>query len=127
MWLRRAEVGTGVAIAGYLPTLAGDPFYIGRHGQLTGYSATDTAVMGGMGGAGVITLAEVCAAHDAWLAHEDLIEVPGKTDFLFSVKQDTLENGGVLPATLKNRKGTGGLSKVGSPQLAPVFSRAAGW
>jgi hypothetical protein len=126
-WIKRAEAGTGNAGPGCRPALPTDSFKLGRHGTLSGYSATGIRILGGMGGVGAISFAEVCAAHDAFLAREDLVEVPGKTDFLVSVKLDTLDNGGVIPTTLKNRKGPGVLTKIGNPQLAPIFARAAAW
>jgi hypothetical protein len=114
-------------MTGFTPALAGDPFRIGRHPFTAGQAASGIRILGCMGGAGVPSLAEVCAAHDALLALEDLVEIPGKTDYLVSIKQDVLANGGALPATLVNRKGAGGVTKSGAPQLAPIYARAAGW
>jgi hypothetical protein len=113
-------------MTGFTPALPADPFTLGRHPS-NAQSASGIRILGCMGGVGVPSLAEVQAAHDAILALEDLVEIPGKTDYLISIKQDALANGGALPTTLVNRKGAGGLTKVGAPQLAPIYARAAAW
>jgi hypothetical protein len=125
-YIKRAESGAGATMTGFTPALPADPFTLGRH-PLNAQAASGIRILGCMGGVGVPSLAEVQAAHDAILALEDLVEIPGKTDYLISVKQDVLANGGALPATLVNRKGAGGLTKVGAPQLAPIYARAAAW
>jgi hypothetical protein len=125
-YTKRAESGAGATMTGFTPALAADPFTLGRHPS-NAQAASGIRILGCMGGVGVPSLAEVQAAHDAILAIEDLVEIPGKTDYLISIKQDALANGGALPTTLINRKGAGGLTKVGAPQLAPIYARAAAW
>jgi hypothetical protein len=126
-YVKRAESGTGATMVGFTPALVGDAFRLGRHPFTAGQSASGIRILGCMGGVGVPSLAEVQAAHDAFLAADDIVEIPGKTDYLVSLKQDVLANGGALPATLINRKGAGSLTKAGAPLLAPIYARAAGW
>jgi hypothetical protein len=126
-YLKRLESGTGNAMTGYTPAAAGDGFRMGRHPITAALPASGVRLLGGMGGLGVLSLAEVQAAHDAVLAADDLVEVPGKTDFLVSVKLDTIAAGGAVPTTLTNRKGAGSVTKIGAPALAPIYARAAGW
>jgi hypothetical protein len=126
-YVKRTESGTGATMTGFTPAAPGDPFTLGRHPFNAAQNASGIRILGCMGGTGVPSLAEVQAAHDAFLAIEDLVEIPGKTDYLISIKQDAIAAGGALPTTLVNRKGAGGLSKVGAPQLAPIYARAAAW
>jgi hypothetical protein len=124
LYIKRAEQGTGSAISGYTPGT--NPLNIGRDPRAI-LPADGLTVFGLAGGNGIPSLAEVQALHDAVLASEDIVAIPGRTDFLVSVKRDTLENGGVIPTQLKDRIGTDHMSKQGNPTLAPVFARAAGW
>lgn len=126
-YLKRVESGTGNAMVGFTPALPGDNFRIGRGPVAGAQAASSVRILGIMGGNGIPSLAEVQAAHDAFLAYEDLKEIPGKTDYLISVKQDVIDNGGTLPNVLTNRKGAGGVTKAGNPLLALIYGRAAAW
>lgn len=125
-YIKRAEIGTGTTAVGFTPVSSAQTFYLGRFSS-AGANASGVQVLGGMGGLGVLSLAEVQAASDAYLARGDLVEVPGKTDFLQSMNLDARDNGGALPATLLDRKGGKNLTKTGNPNTAANYSRAAGW
>lgn len=121
-YVRRAELSTGTAITGY--TVPTQPLRVGRHSVSAGMSAGSLQIFGWMSGHAVPSLAEIQAAHDAAMAHEDIIAIPDKTDHLWSVKRDQQ---GVAPATILDRIGTDHMARVGSPTLAPEYRRAWGW
>lgn len=129
-FMRRVEQGTGatLAVPGYTPAAAGSGFFVGRYPLSTGLSAAGVRTLGaGMGGNSVLTLAEYQAACDAFNATDELVRVPGKTDFFNSLKQDVIANGGAMPSALIDRVGGKNVARTGNPALTPIYGRAAGW
>lgn len=126
MYAKRVQQGAGTSITGF--SASANALRLGRHNTDAGINADGIIVWGFGGGDGVVpTLAEIQANHDAVMADEDVVSIPGKTDWLVSFKQDARENGGVLPAAPKNRAGAGTIAKVGAPALANTYARAFAW
>lgn len=121
---KRVQVGTSTAITGYSSSTS--PVNLGRDARVS-FGASNLRIFGGAAGLGVPSLAEIQALHDDVMANEDIRPIPGKTDFLASVKRDALANGGVIPTQITDRIGTHHLTKQGSPTLAPQYARAFGW
>ena len=125
---KRVEVGTGTACAGYE---AAATFLNVGNGSGTGAPLDCAAVLGLSGGRGAPTLAQYQALCDSCMASEDIQCVPGMDDHLWSVKQDVRENGGVMPALLRDRGALAtpadDFARYGSPIAAPQYARAWGW
>lgn len=128
-YAKRVENSTGTAMTGYTPANGSIStfFRMGRHTSSATLNADGIRALGGMGGNSIPSLAEIQAAHDAYLAFDDIVEIPGKTDYFQSMKLDVIANGGTLPATLTDRKGGKNLAKTGAPATVPMYARAASW
>jgi hypothetical protein len=124
IYWKRAQQGSGTACSGFLPSA--NPLYVGRDPRLT-FAADGMAIYGIAGGAGVPSLAEIQALHDACMATEDLVAIPGKTSMLCSYTRAARANGGVLPAQIPDLVGGNHLVRAGSPALATSYARAWGW
>lgn len=120
----RVKQGSDTATAAYTPYAGA--FNVGRHPDSTSNPCTDhVTVLGFMGGNNTyLSLAEVQAATDAFVASEDLVAVPGKTDRLWSIKR--AQNGTLQP--ILDAQGSGEtLAITGGPTLASLQSRAFNW
>jgi hypothetical protein len=131
-YYRRAQVGTGVSLAGgtYLPA-ASSPCVLGERVATLGASAaatlTGVRLLGLMCGRGIPGLARWQAAHDACQAREDLIAIPGYTEHLWSLTQSCNDNGGTLPASVVDRIGTDHMTTYGGLGAEGTYSRSWGW
>jgi hypothetical protein len=123
LYLRRIEQSTGTVIVGH--TAATGALSLLRHaaGSL---ACPFVSVFGACMGASTPTLAEIQAEHDACMAAEDIVAIPGRTAWLVSVKQDA-GAGLVAPAQLTDRIGVAHLTKGGSPAIVAQYARAWGW
>lgn len=125
LYFKRAQVGAGTNVpGGYAPDTAVAPM-IGR--RATDGASDGMTIFGVTYAAGIATLAQVQAQHDAVMATESIQHVPGLPGVLIDLTKD-VGTSGALPATLTDR-GTGGVnfSKVGAPTLAPHYARAWCW
>ncbi len=122
---KRARLGADVAAGAMSPFLGW--LILGRHSDSMSNAATDAVTMlGVMGGIGsTLTLAEYQSAYDAFFAEDDLIEVPGKTSRLWSLKRDAIAAGGAL-ASATDRMGSGEVLAInGSPSISNIYAHAA--
>jgi hypothetical protein len=117
---KRVEIATGSACVGYRAPTSNGASWIGR--AAPGQPATNTSVFGWTFGAGVMTLAEYQAAHDAIVAGEDVVSIAGKSQGLWSLKRDPID----VSATVQDRIGSKHFARVGAPSLAPSYARAWG-
>jgi hypothetical protein len=123
-YYRRAQIATGVSLAGgtYLPAASACMFGPPSAGTISGIR-----MLGLMCGRGIPGLARWQAAHDAAQAREDLIAIPGYTEHLWSLTQSCNDNGGVMPASVVDRIGTDHMTVYGGLTAEGHFARAWGW
>lgn len=119
-YVNRAEVGTGTAATGSSYNPSAGPLNVLRDPR--GALGSDgIEVIGLTWGGFVPTLAEVQAQHDAIMAAEDIVAIPGKSQSLASFKRDKNN------ATVVDQLGGDHLSRVGTPALVSIYSRAFAW
>jgi hypothetical protein len=123
---KRAEVAGGSTVAGTFVPYAGT-MQVGRRNADVVAADAGIEIYGFTCGESLLTLAEIQALHDACMASEDIVAVPGKSLVTVSLKQDIANNNGAIPATLIDRTGSSNFSRVGAPALANQYSRAWGW
>lgn len=103
LWTKRVQVGAGTATTGYtVPNPATYRCEIGSW-SAGSFPASGLTVFGRVGGVGVPSQAEIEALYDAVKLAGDLVAIPGKTDHLYSVKQDVVAG---FPNGLTDRSGT---------------------
>lgn len=124
---KRAEVAGGTTIAGTYIPLASGTMQLGRRNADVVAADAGVEIYGFTVGNGVPTLAQFQALHDACMANEDIVEMPGMSSLTISLKQDAKANGGALPAVLLDRTGNQNFVRNGSPVLASQFARAWSW
>lgn len=119
-YARRARNGSNATATVFTPYSGA--MMVGRHADTTSNPGSDNfTVLGLMGGTTPITQAEYFAAYDAFVSEEDLLEVPGKTTRLWSVKR--AQNGTLLP--VPDAQGSGEvLALNGAPTLSNIYGRA---
>jgi len=123
LYAKRALQGSGTAIATYAPPT--QPLFVGARG--TGglqLPATNSGILGIVGGDCALTAAEYFALHDAVMHTEEIRGIEGKSNFMVNFKRDADANGGVLPAQCLDRLGAAHLTRNGSPIATPVYARA---
>lgn len=124
---RRMQIGTGTDISTW-PTAAGMNLRLGMihlAGTYPTYFSDDLTIFGAQTYDGVWSLAEFQALHDACMAEEDMIAVPGKSGHLWSLKR-AIGTSGALPASVADL-GTdtaSALTRVGTPTLKPHYTHA---
>jgi hypothetical protein len=123
MFVRRAEVGTGsAALTGiYAPETA--DMTLGKRSD--GSPADGTSFRGFIELVGVPSLAEFQAIHDAILAQETIVEMPGRTFGLYDTTKDVVAAGNTVPAALVDRKNGDNATKQGAPTLGTSYTRVA--
>lgn len=124
IYARRVQQGSGSSplVGGFAPETAQKPT-IGRRG--VGSPADGVAIYGVTYAPGIASLAQIQAQYDAVMASERIQGVPGLPGTVIDLTTDIQAAGGAMPATLVDR-GTGGVNftRIGNPQLAPMYSRA---
>lgn len=126
LYAKRAQAGTGTTLTGgFAPDTSARPM-IGR--AESGNPSDGITVLGIYYALGIATLAQVQSQHDWVMADECIRPCPGLPGVLIDLRQDVLENGGALPATLLDR-GVGGInfSRVGAPTLTTHYARSFAW
>lgn len=128
-WSKRVQVGNGISIPSF-PADGATSLYIGRRSLgANGYFADGITVLGVMSGDAVWTRGEIEQLFDDVEAAEELVEVSGKTSWLYIPARDVYENGGAAngaPPALVNRAPTGTktLTKTGTAMtLDGVYGR----
>lgn len=126
MYGNRAEVGTGTAVTGHAPGTGVVRFGRSRD---AGLAAIDTRGYGFIMGAGVPSLANIQAQHDAILAADGAVRpMPGfAASMHVDVDADARANGGTVGATLLDRAGTNHLARVGAPSTGAQYARVFGF
>lgn len=115
---RRAQIGSGVACTAYqVPTTR--PFFIGGRTEAAGGTIQNAvpnfASYGAMCGQGVPSIAEWQYAHDASVAGEEIVALPGaRTEHLWNIKRDYIEAGNAMPTQILDRIGTDHMSIAGT-------------
>lgn len=119
---KRAEVSTGTAVSGYLPSPVG--VRLGNH--TLGGQSPNTTILGAAYGVGVPTLAQVQALFDAVAANDGRMQaIPGLTSSLYDLTQDA--SGGTIGASIADRAGAVTLTRAGSPTTTARYNRAMAW
>jgi hypothetical protein len=124
LYLRRAMVGLGTDIAGYRPRVGGT-LLIGEANS--GGASDGITIFGAQFGISPPSAAEIWANHDATMAENDIVAIPGRTTNLYSIKRSVAENGGVMPATIADRVGSAHLTRTGSLTVSPQHAHAYAW
>jgi hypothetical protein len=120
LYRNKSLIGSA-AITGYTP--GSSPMLVGR--RSAGSTPFPSGTIFGMcGGHFVPTLAEIEAQADAIKLANDIVEIPGKTSGLWSVKQDRV--GGSAPALLDDKIAADDLKITGAPVLVNA-SATWGW
>lgn len=117
LYARRVLIGAGTTTNGvYTPSSQLTTIGCRGTGDLPAEAGVE--IYGTAGGNGALTLSEVQAFHDAVQAKETMALVPGKTDFgwVFDIK------GNAIKIT-----GSSEMTKVGTPTVAPCYTRAWSW
>lgn len=120
LYVNKVQSGAPFALTGFTPAV--DRTYVGR--RTSGNPASSATFFGGCGGIGIPTLAEIEAQADAVKVAGDIVEIPGKTDSLWSPKQD---QAGSAPALLEDKIGAEDMQRVGAPVLVQVTNPVFGW
>ena len=118
--VNRSQVGAPTALSGF--TVANERMLAGK--RATGSATTSGTMFGVCGGHAVPTLAEVEAQADAIKLAGDIVAIPGKTDSLWSVKQD---QAGTAPAVLDDKVGLEDMAAQGAPALVSDPAPVWGW
>lgn len=127
LYVKRAEVGSGTAITGSFAPKTGCPAIIGNKiGMSRPFDATGT-VFGVQYAVGVPTLSQIQAHHDAVMAQERMVQIPGMLGTVIDISRDANDAGGSLPMTLKDREGSANFYAQGSPTVARQYTRTWGW
>ena len=126
-WIRRVEQGTGSAVVGYTPPTSADPLRLLRAQSWAGQYCQDLVLWGTAMGLSVPTLSQVQAHHDAVMAAERMVEIPGLTSTLVDCRAEVLAAGGALPSSLRDLKGGPSFGRVGAPAVVPQYSRGWAW
>lgn len=126
LYFKRVQQGTGTAFSGtYSPRTNTQPG-IGRRSIGPGgasAAANDTAVYGVQYALGIATLAQIQAHHDAVMAGERMVQIPGMTGTVIDL---TLDGGAA--ATLTDRDiGGVNFTRAGTPTTAPHYARNWCW
>lgn len=134
-YVKRAQVGSDVAISGYAAPVA-QPTTIGVRQDGT-FPASNTRWFGTAGGDGVVpTLAEIQQLFDDVERTGRIQAIPGKTTRLWDPTTDTLASGvDAVPAVVLDRVGTDHLSRQGiavqtdanSIRAVGPYGAADGW
>lgn len=130
---KRAEVGSGSGLSGtYLSpgslapcTMAGG--LLTALGSPAAATVTGIRIYGMMCGSGLPNLARWQAAFDACQAHEDIIEIPGYTEHLWSWNRDAREGLDPWVSGVRDRIGTDHMTTYGGVSNEATFARAFGW
>lgn len=121
LYVNGVGVGAATACVGFTPLA--DRTYIGR--RAVGLPNSNGIFFGACGGHAVVTAAEVTAHANACKAAADIVPIAGKTNSLWSVKQD---QAGAAPPVLDDKSaGAQDMDLVGALTLVSVTSPVWGW
>lgn len=129
---KRAEVGTGQSLSGtYIDPGSAPCMMVGgllaSLGGAAGNTVAGIRVYGLMCGRGLPNLARWQAAFDACVAHEDIIEIPGMTEHLWSWNRDARDGFNPWASGVRDRIGTDHMTTYGGVANDATFARAFGW
>ena len=122
---RRIEQASGSGPTTWTPG-TGNVLRVGS----SGVPAPDQTVMSVAHGFGVPSFAHIQALYDAFIAEEDIppAGIPGYTAVRFSFRDAVHQHGGQLPDSVPDSFGRAApLVKIGSPKLAPFYTRSFNW
>lgn len=119
LYVKGAQVGSGTAITGFttstVPNMGlGNGNAAFPSGLSFGEPPDGVIVLGLAGGNGVPSAGEIATMDTACASANDIVAIPGKTDHLYSLKQDIAAAGGSLPIKSADRVGTDDLFLIGS-------------
>ncbi len=121
LWYNNVEIASPTATDGTCPNKAGNPFCIGsrKNSGAYSYGFDNGRIVGCCGGdaSGVPTDAEITTWFSAVKAAADIVEIPSKTEHLYSVKRDWQNE----DATWEDNSGAADLTKRGSPDHALII------
>lgn len=129
LYVKGAEVGSGTAITGFTTSIVtnmglGNNNSAFNGGMPFGEPPDGVVILGFAGGHAVPTLGEITTMDTDSASANDIVAIPGKTDHLWSLKQDIVDAGGVLPIRSLDRIGTDHLQLIGSGlQVSPRTER----